>query len=95
MTDSLAMPAFPYILVFVLTGIVAFSTRRGDLACLSGTVTSAMLYMVYATYLSAQVPGLVVLAGVLGLLTALAVWEMQFRVKKPKGEGDIRLGFEQ
>ena len=28
MTDSLAMPAFPYILVFVLTGIVAFSTRR-------------------------------------------------------------------
>ena len=87
MADSLAMPAFPYILVFMLTGIVAFSTRRGDLACFAGTISSALLYLIYSTYLSTQVLGLVVLAGVLGLLTAFAVWEMQFR-KKGQGGGE-------
>ena len=39
----------------------------------------------------AQVPGLVVLAGVLGLLTALAVWEMQFRVKEAEGRRGYKI----
>jgi len=82
--DSLAMPVFPYIMVFMLTGIVALRTHRGDEACFAGVVSSALLYLIYVYWLGVQLLGLVALAGVLGLLTALATWEMQFRNKKPK-----------
>jgi len=90
MADSLAMPIFPYIFVFVLTGIVAFQTKRGDLASFSGTISSALLYLIYSYWIKMQVIGLVALAGVMALLTALAVWEMQFRNKKHE---DLGIGY--
>ena len=78
---SLSMPIFPYLLVFALAGIVAMATRRGDYACLAGTISSAMLYMVYANYLHQQIVGLIALVGVLALLTYLATMEMHFKQK--------------
>ena len=81
---SFAMPMFPYILVFVLTGIVAFKSKRGDLACFAGVVSALLLYVVYDIFFSIQAGGLIALAGVLALLTLLASLEMQLGDRPPK-----------
>jgi uncharacterized membrane protein YdjX (TVP38/TMEM64 family) len=86
-SQSISMPVFPYILVFVIAGIVAMKTRRGDYAGFAGTIASSLLYMVYNYWLNLSILGLAALAGVLALLTLLAVWEMQIRDKKQKVEG--------
>ena len=92
------MPIFPYVFVFVLTGIVAFATnRRGDITCFSGAVSSALIYMVYNTYFNIQLTGILVLFGVLVLLTGLAVWERQLRgggKSKSHEDANTTLGFE-